>query len=360
MIAALLWIWPAQPVLAQLSSQRLYVGANQSVIAIVEDLPDASEPLVVRLLEGGTAAFIESASVAPGRIDLAAMFPILWTSRSPRLMYAQLFAGDEPIGSALVIQPLLTPSRATDALTSAVMNAVKKGDRAAVDHIMSAGESWRDRLRQTAHVEPDEETTPLLSGLRIYPDRDIILETTAGAMRIRLRPDAAPNTSFHFLSLVDGGFYDEAPFHRIVNADARGRPFIIQSGDPTGLGAGGPGFRIDFEQSTLRHDFGVLSMARQPSDPDSAGSQFFICLSREACTALDDQYAAFAEVTDGADALLMIAASPVGPIHPDRPSSPHERPLDPPSIVTARSVAAAPYGTGPARIVRESATPIER
>jgi cyclophilin family peptidyl-prolyl cis-trans isomerase len=344
---------------AQLASEHLYIGANRPIVVTVDEVADAEEQLEIRLLEPGTAATVERASVASGRIDLAAMFPVLWTSRAPRLLYAQLFVGDTPRGSALVIQPLMAAPRASDALTTAVMSALKRGDRAAIDQIFSASESWRERLRQTAQLEA-EPAPSVLYGLRVYPDREVVIETSAGEMRIRLRPDAAPQTAFHVLSLVEGGFYDGTPFHRIVNADARGRPFIVQTGDPTGLGAGGPGFRLDFEPSSLRHDFGVLSMARLPHEPDSAGSQFFICLSREGCAVLDDQYCAFAEVVQGADTLLMIAATPVGPVNPDNPSSAHERPLDPPVIEHARVSPAPPYGTGPARIVREQAAPIDR
>ena len=355
-IAALM---PVAHAAAQLTAQHLYVGANRPIIISVDEQPENEGPLEVRLLEAGSAATIERASVAPGRVDLAAMFPVLWTSRTPRLVYAQLFVGDTPTGAALVIQPLMATPRATDALTAAVVGAVKRGDRAAIDQILSASESWRERQRQTAQLE-EPQTPAILFGLRIYQDRDIVMETSAGEMRIRLRPDAAPQTAFHFLSLVDGGFYDGAPFHRIVNADARGRPFIVQTGDPTGHGIGGPGFRLDFEPSTLRHDFGVLSMARHPNEPDSAGSQFFICLSREACAALDDQYCSFAEVVEGAGTLLTLAATPVGPVSPDNPTSVHERPLDPPVITSAHSEPAAPYGAGPARITRDEAAPIAR
>lgn len=344
---------------AQLASQRLYVGVNQPILVTVEPPPDSPEPLEVRLLEAQTAATVERASVAPGRIDLAVMFPVLWTSRAPRLLYAQLFASDAPVGAALVLQPLITPPRAFDALTALAMDALKRGDRATLDQILGASESWRERLRQSVQIAAPDGA-PMLHGLRIYQDSDVLLETSAGELRIRVRPDVTPNTAFHFLSLVNGGFYDGSPFHRIVNADARGRPFIVQAGDPTGLGVGGCGVRIDFEPSTLRHDFGVLSMARHPNDPDSAGSQFFICLSREACSGLDDQYCAFAEAVAGAETLLTIAAAPVGPLNPGNPASVHEKPLDPPIITSARLAPAPPYGTGPSRIVREQAPPITR
>lgn len=345
------------PVVSGLVASRLYVGANQPLVVTVNC--DTAEELTVRLVEPVNGAVLEQASVAPGPVDLASMFPTLWTRRTPRTIYAQLFSGETPTGAPLVLQPLLPACVATDGLSGAILGAVQAGNRAAIESIFSSSASWRERLAQTVHLAPVPEPQRV-SGLRAYTLNDVLLDTTAGVMRMRLRPDAAPNTAFHFLALVNGGFYDGLLFHRIVNADARGRPFIVQCGDPTGLGSGGPGFRLPFEPSSLVHDFGTVSMARAPDDPNSAGSQFFICLSREACAMLDGQYVAFAEIVEGADALLTIAASPVAPVDADNPSSPHERPMDPPLVLSARAVEAPPAGTGPGRITRQSASPIAR
>jgi peptidyl-prolyl cis-trans isomerase B (cyclophilin B) len=117
-----------------------------------------------------------------------------------------------------------------------------------------------------------------------------------GDIRIELYPDIAPNTVNNFISLVNGGFYNNLIFHRVIPG------FMIQGGDPEGIGIGGPGYRIKGEfsrngfQNTLKHTRGVISMARS-GHPDSAGSQFFIMV--EDSPHLDGQYAAFGKVTEG-------------------------------------------------------------
>ena len=113
---------------------------------------------------------------------------------------------------------------------------------------------------------------------------------------IELEPSVAPNTVANFISLVDKGFYDGLIFHRVIP------DFMIQGGDPSGTGTGGPEYSIkgefssnDFENN-LKHERGVISMARS-SDPDSAGSQFFIMVKES--TQLDGEYAAFGKVLEG-------------------------------------------------------------
>ena len=101
-------------------------------------------------------------------------------------------------------------------------------------------------------------------------------------------------------------------FHRVVPLDRQGRPFVIQGGDPAGTGDGGPGYTIKAEFNARKHEPGVLSMARS-GHPDSAGSQFFICLTRENCKHLDGQYTAFGKVTKGMDVVEKIAGIRVDP-----------------------------------------------
>ena len=137
-------------------------------------------------------------------------------------------------------------------------------------------------------------------------DNPVVTITMAdgGVIRAELYPDTAPNTVRNFISLVKKGFYDGLIFHRVIPG------FMIQGGDPTGTGMGGPGYEIRGEFSTngfdngLRHPAGVLSMARA-MDPDSAGSQFFIMHAD--APHLDGQYAAFGKVTDGMDVVNRIA-----------------------------------------------------
>lgn len=119
-----------------------------------------------------------------------------------------------------------------------------------------------------------------------------------GKIALELYPETAPISVDNFVKLAGEGFYDGVVFHRVVPG------FVIQGGDPTGSGMGGPGYQIKGEfrangvKNDLKHTRGVLSMARA-QDYDSAGSQFFIMV--EDAPHLDGQYAAFGRVTDGMD-----------------------------------------------------------
>ena len=124
-----------------------------------------------------------------------------------------------------------------------------------------------------------------------------------GSIVIELYPDIAPNTVNNFISLVRDGFYDDNTMHRYVPG------FVLQGGDPTGTGTGGPGYSIKGEftnngvKNELKHEEKIVSMARS-QDPDSAGSQFFIMLGE--ASHLDGDYAAFGKVIDGWDNVLNI------------------------------------------------------
>ena len=130
-----------------------------------------------------------------------------------------------------------------------------------------------------------------------------------GIIKAELYPEIAPNTVASFVSLVEKGFYDGLIFHRVIPG------FMIQGGDPTGTGMGGPGYSIKGEfaangfRNDLRHTRGVLSMARA-YNPNSAGSQFFIMHAD--APHLDGQYAAFGKVMDAESLMTVdkIAATP--------------------------------------------------
>ena len=145
----------------------------------------------------------------------------------------------------------------------------------------------------------------------------VTFETTAGTITAELYPEIAPNTVNNFISLINKGFYDGLIFHRVIKG------FMIQGGDPDGVGTGGPGYSIKGEfaingvENDLKHTAGVLSMARSMM-PDSAGSQFFI-MHKDA-PHLDGQYAAFGKVTDGLDVVNKIAEVPTD--YSDRPLEP--------------------------------------
>jgi len=135
---------------------------------------------------------------------------------------------------------------------------------------------------------------------------EAIIEMENGdVMKLELYPDIAPNTVRNFISLANKGFYDGVIFHRVIPG------FMIQGGDPQGVGVGGPGYSIKGEfkangfENNLKHTKGVISMARSMS-PNSAGSQFFIMVADS--PHLDGQYAAFGKVTEGIEAAEKIVA----------------------------------------------------
>jgi peptidyl-prolyl cis-trans isomerase B (cyclophilin B) len=144
-----------------------------------------------------------------------------------------------------------------------------------------------------------------------------IIKTSEGEMVIEFWPDVAPNTVANFIKLAKQGFYDGTCFHRVIKG------FMIQGGDPKTKdasrehewGTGDPGYKVKAEFNDKSHVRGVISMARS-QDPNSAGSQFFICHGDPKF--LDRQYTAFGKLIKGDDVLEKIATTPTHP--PDRPN----------------------------------------
>jgi len=142
-----------------------------------------------------------------------------------------------------------------------------------------------------------EEQKPMNSANEVA-----VIKTSEGEMVAEFWPEVAPNTVENFKKLARSGFYDGTAFHRIVKG------FMIQGGDPltkdpakeSRYGTGDPGYKIKAEFNDRSHERGVLSMARS-SDPDSAGSQFFICLAN--VSRLDHQYTTFGKIIKGDDVL---------------------------------------------------------
>lgn len=139
------------------------------------------------------------------------------------------------------------------------------------------------------------------------PDEVAVIKTTCGEMVIEFWPDVAPVTVQNFKKLAREGFFNGTAFHRIVKG------FMIQGGDPLSkrddplVGTGGPGYTIKAEFNERSHARGVISMARS-SEPDSAGSQFFICLAD--ATFLDGKYTAFGKLVSGDEVLERIGEAP--------------------------------------------------
>ncbi len=146
--------------------------------------------------------------------------------------------------------------------------------------------------------------------------RATITMENGGKIVLELDPQQAPITVANFKKLAEEHFYDGLIFHRVIKG------FMIQGGCPQGSGTGGPGFQIKGEfrangvNNQIRHDRGVISMARS-MNPDSAGSQFFIM--HQASPHLDGQYAAFGKVVEGLDVVDQIAETKTG--RQDRPTT---------------------------------------
>jgi peptidyl-prolyl cis-trans isomerase B (cyclophilin B) len=160
-----------------------------------------------------------------------------------------------------------------------------------------------------------DKGTGALEGVKFEPLRYEVMTTDAGPLTMTFYYDVAPNTVDSFLRLSSEGYYDGLSFHRIVPG------FVIQGGDPEGTGTGGPGFSIGAEFNDHPHTEGVLSMARS-SDPNSGGSQFFVCLDYNQTRHLDGQYTAFGKVVSGMDAVKKIAGTPLADKENGKPASP--------------------------------------
>lgn len=162
-------------------------------------------------------------------------------------------------------------------------------------------------LNNKHNINNTNSNTTTLNNMSL--NKTALLETTQGPIKIEFYPNVAPNHVKNFQSLAEKGFYDGIVFHRIVPG------FVIQAGDPNtkndsnrqNWGTGGPGYTINEEFNNISHERGILSMART-SDPNSAGSQFFIVLNNSKF--LDNQYTVFGKVIQGMDVVDKIASTP--------------------------------------------------
>lgn len=164
--------------------------------------------------------------------------------------------------------------------------------------------------------KPEKKTEQTEEKTKVSTNEVAVIKTSEGEMVVEFWPDVAPKTVENFKTLAKKGFYDGTAFHRVIKG------FMIQGGDPKTKnaaqegewGTGGPGYQIKAEFNDRHHDRGVLSMARS-QDPDSAGSQFFICHGNPRF--LDGKYTAFGKLIKGDDVLEKIATTATHP--PDRP-----------------------------------------
>ena len=261
--------------------------------------PRGASKLTLRLYRPEKNETVEEVVVKGGKVTLDKAFKNLWKDKKAEVLYLRLLADGKPAGPSLVLQPMVNPPVVT--LDPATKNP-----------------KW----------EPDEDNA--YAGIRCWIDQNVVLDTEFGQAEFKMRPDCAPNTVWNFMQLVQGGFYRDVIFHRIVQKHPKtGKMFVIQAGDPTGTGSGSPGYSFGLEKSPLPHDFGVLGMARS-TDPNTNGSQFYVALSREATQHLDGRYVTYGQLVRGKDVIEKIANVKIGPKD--------DRPEKPPLIKNARLV----------------------
>jgi cyclophilin family peptidyl-prolyl cis-trans isomerase len=160
-------------------------------------------------------------------------------------------------------------------------------------------------------MAPMKTITATKGEIKKMSETTAVIETKFGNITLKFFPDVAPGHVKNFIDLAKNGLYDKTTFHRVIPG------FMIQGGDPItkdpaarGAGTGGPGYTIKAEFSDKPHKRGTLSMARAAS-PDSAGSQFFICVAD--ARFLDKQYSVFGEVVSGLEVVDKIVAQPRDP-----------------------------------------------
>ena len=172
--------------------------------------------------------------------------------------------------------------------------------------------------KETSEPKKEEKKADTKEEKKTVSNNEVaVIKTTEGEIVAEFWPDVAPKTVENFKTLAKKGFYDGTAFHRVIKG------FMIQGGDPltkdpakeSQWGTGGPGYQIKAEFNDRPHNRGVLSMARS-QDPDSAGSQFFICHGDPRF--LDKQYTAFGKLIKGDEVLEKIATTATHP--PDRPN----------------------------------------
>ncbi len=167
------------------------------------------------------------------------------------------------------------------------------------------GEKPAESAEATPRAEPQSPAEEQLhtSAVKVTGSEIAVVKTNKGVIRFKFYPKDAPNTVASFIELADKRFYDGLKWHRVVPG------FVIQGGDPLSktddpaVGSGGPGWRLKAEFNSRKHLLGTVAMARS-QDPDSAGSQFYICLAPQ--PSLDGQYTVFGQVTSGMDVVQKI------------------------------------------------------
>ena len=162
-------------------------------------------------------------------------------------------------------------------------------------------------------AKPDGGQTAPTEALEADATYELVVETNCGEFTITLDPKQAPKTAASIVSLAENGFYDGTTFHRVVPG------FVIQGGDPTGTGSGGPGYStVDAPPEGAAYTAGVVAMAKAGNEPPgTSGSQFFVVTAPDA--GLPPDYAIIGSVSEGMETVKAIEALGVGDGPPSQP-----------------------------------------
>ncbi|MSQ61224.1 MAG: peptidylprolyl isomerase [Dehalococcoidia bacterium] len=201
------------------------------------------------------------------------------TTRSARIFYiiGIVIIGGSLVGGLLIAQ--LGPGAPVDPSVAANVTAAPSASRTVTPTTTPGGTVKKYDAAPPMTIDPKKTYTA-------------VMKTDKGDITIKLRPDLAPEHVNSFVFLAKDGYYDGVRFHRVIPG------FVAQGGDPTGTGSGGPGYTVKAEFTDTPYVEGTVGMART-SDPNSAGSQFYISYGR--LTNLDGAYTVFGEVTAGMD-----------------------------------------------------------
>jgi cyclophilin family peptidyl-prolyl cis-trans isomerase len=185
--------------------------------------------------------------------------------------------------------------------------------------LLSSAKAAHGEEENPTAVLSENEITAILDKVaeteveQVAADEIALLETTKGTMAVAFYTGIAPEHTKSFKRLVTSGYYNGTRFHRIIdNFMIQGGDILTRDDNPDNDGTGGPGYNLPAEFNGIPHDLGILSMARS-QNPNSAGSQFFLCLSRQGTAGLDGQYTVFGKVIGGLDVLKTLGKVAVRP-----------------------------------------------
>lgn len=257
--------------------------------------PAAAAPKIESRIE-----FAGKYQVAGQKVRISAMFANAAAPQAAESIEVHSKVGDKPMSSKALGTEVATEAPAGGGQRRTVDWTVPELPAGTAEIFWKCGDQVAGPLTVTVLKEIRDTDWDKADEAMLFRSAALI-ETDYGQMLCSFFPDKAPGTVRNFLKLSSKGFYNGVTFHRVI------KNFMVQGGDPTGIGTGDPGYKIKAEFNDTKHLKGVISMARSKSDVDSAGCQFFITHA-ESYPSLDGKYTAFGKLMDGTDTLDRISA----------------------------------------------------